>query len=103
MQWGVSISSGNCPPSTSVIALPEPLYGTWKIWSLERSLSSSMTRRALVLGVAMSAERGSLLSALTRSPMDRIGDLAFTTSTIGKLPVRTIGSKSFSVLMRWPA
>ncbi|MDT4876981.1 hypothetical protein FQZ97_1124640 [compost metagenome] len=59
-----------------------------------RSFSNSTTRRAVVLGMAMSALRGLRCARLTSSAADVSGEAVFTAITMGKVPTSAMGSKS---------
>ena len=92
----VSIVNGICPPITSVIELLDPLYGTPNSGALLRSFRNSNTRRAVVLGSAMSTDLGFAFAAANSSATELTGAVGLAEITIGNVPVRMIGSKSFS-------
>src|SRR5688500_19986066 len=69
----VSMVNGICPPITSVIALLDPLYGTPNSGALLRSLRNSNTRRAVVLGRAISTDLAFALAAANKSATELTG------------------------------
>ena len=83
---------------TSVIAVPEPLYGTPNRGAPLRSFKNSKTTRADVLGSATLILSGCALAAATSSGIVLGAKPGLAATTIGSIPISTIGAKSFSAL-----
>ena len=92
----VSMISGTCPPIVSVIAVAEPLYGMPNSGAWLCAFSNSNTMRAVVLGIAMSADFGADFAAATMSATELPANDGLAAMAIGNEPMRMTGSKSFS-------